>query len=165
MSLSGSAIPGLQPRRNRRFGRPVRAGSARSSRTLPEQERRLALISLWAVLGLFGLGLILSGLTEDSLVLGLTGFGLIVMAFVFSILVNHYFDAEFTSGEVVLALILFGGSALVYLLSWIFTADFSAQDRTIGAGGFGMLLAAIVIYMMTRFGIRRAYYLVHERHD
>ncbi len=165
MSLSGSATPGLEPRRKRRFGRPVRAGSSRSSLPLPEQERRLALISLWAVLGLFGIALILSGLTEDSIVLGLAGFGLIVLAFISSILVNHYFDAEFTSGEVVLALILLGGSALVYLLSWVFTADFSAQDRIIGAGGFGMLLAAIVIYMITRFGIRRAYYLVHERHD
>jgi hypothetical protein len=113
-------------------------------------ERDLLVFSIWAVLGLLGLGFLLEGLTRDAYPLALIGILLVVAGFVAHIIVNQIFGNGFRRGETALGIGAFGALALVFM------ADYAS-----GLTLFGVLVAGLVAYLATRHGLRGAFSQFH----
>jgi hypothetical protein len=116
----------------------------------------------WALFGAFGISLIQSGLAADNLLIGLAGFGIIVVGFVAQVILNHAFGGGFTDGEVALGMTAFGVGLLSFVVSWILNPEFSAADITINLGGFAALIACFGAYLMTRYGLKGAFSMFHQ---
>ncbi|MBU0584122.1 MAG: hypothetical protein KKB66_16520 [Alphaproteobacteria bacterium] len=123
-------------------------------------ERDLLVFSIWAVLGLLGLGFLLEGLTRDAYPLALIGILLVVAGFVAHIIVNQIFGKGFRRGETALGIGAFGALALVFIAAWT-AGELSMADYASGLTLFGVLVAGLVAYLATRHGLRGAFSQFH----
>lgn len=123
-------------------------------------ERELLVFSIWAVLGLAGLGFVLEGFARDAYLMALLGIALLVAAFVAHIVVNALFGQGFTSGETALGIGAFGLLALVFLLGWL-EGGLSGSDFYAGLTLFGTLVAGFLTYLSARYGLRGAFSHFH----
>ena len=132
--------------------------------TAEAQERRLAVMTAWAFFGAFGVCLILSGFAEDSLLAGLSGFALIIAAFIAHVIVNRIFGADFSQPQVALGLGAFTVGALCYIASVLFDPEFGETDVAMGLVGFTALASAFVVYIIINYGVRGSYQMVYRLH-
>jgi hypothetical protein len=117
-------------------------------------ERTLAVMTLWAWLGSLGLCLILTGFRMPHLVLGLSGFAVVLAAACGHVILNRIYGTRFAEGEVALGFAIFIVSVLMFVAAWIGSREFGTVRIAIGLGGFGALFAALVAYMTLSFGVR-----------
>lgn len=117
-------------------------------------ERRLAVTTIWAFFGSFGLAFIVSGFRGGELLLGLAGYLLLGAAFGAHVIANHVYRTRFTKGEVALGFVAFAVSLASFATSWIVLPGFAGANVAIGLLGFGLLLAAFLAYMLYHHGVR-----------
>ena len=125
-------------------------------------ERKLAVMTNWGFFGSFGLCFAMSGFATANIVIGLLGFGLVVLAFCAHVLINYLYDTRFTEGEVALGFILLTASLLSFAVSWILVPDFGVGRIAIGLGGFSAIAAGIVFYTVSIHGVRGSIVLIDE---
>lgn len=123
-------------------------------------ERKLLVMTSWALFGAFGLAFALSGFNSANVGLGLLGFGLIVAGFAAHVIINHWFGTRFSEGEVALGLVVFTVALLSFVFSWVALPDFPATNIAIGLIGFGAIVAAFVFYMAAVHGVRGSIALI-----
>lgn len=126
------------------------------------QERRLAVMTAWAFFGAFGVCLILSGFSEDSLLAGLSGFATMIVAFVAHVIINRIYGADFSQPQVALGLGAYVVGALCYITSVLFNPGFGETDVALGLVGFTALASAFVIYIIINYGVRGSYQMVYK---
>jgi hypothetical protein len=129
---------------------------------IEQTEKRLAVVTNWALFGSFGTGFVLSGFGDGDLAAGLIGFALLVLGFIAHVIINRVFDAGFSRGEVALGLIVFGISVLSFIGSWIFDPEFDGVNIIIGLAGFSAMVACLVVYIVTKFGLRGSFAMIHR---
>lgn len=129
---------------------------------LPIVERSILVFSAWAVLGFLGLGLLLEGLTRDSVTLSSLGVGGIVLAFVVHIVINGVFDTGFSPGETALGIGAYGLLGLVFVIGAI-TGETTMADFYSGLIFFGVLALGFLTYLFTRHGLRGAFSRFHVK--
>jgi hypothetical protein len=129
---------------------------------LPIVERSILVFSTWAVLGFLGLGLLLEGLTRDSVTLSSLGVGGIVFAFVVHIVINGVFDTGFSPGETALGIGAYGLLGLVFVIGAI-TGETTTADFYSGLIFFGVLALGFLTYLFTRHGLRGAFSRFHVK--
>jgi hypothetical protein len=127
-----------------------------------DAERLLAVVTLWGFFGAFGIGLVLTGFHQDHVPLGLLGFACFVAAFVAHVIVNHVFDARFSSLQVVVALLVFCLAAPCFLPSWLLDPHFDTAGVIIGVAGFAAVVASFLIYLVSMYGLRGAFSMFHR---
>jgi len=120
----------------------------------PSTERRIAVMTLWAFFGAFGLAFALSGFRGENVAAGLAGFVLVAAAYGAHVIANHVFGTRFTKGEVALGFVVYAVSLTSFVVSWIVLPDFGGANIAIGLAGFGLLLAAFAFYMIANHGVR-----------
>lgn len=125
-------------------------------------ERRLAVMTLWGLLGSFGMAFLLSGFGTPDWGLGLLGYAFLITAFVAHVLVNHFFESGFQAGEVALGLVMVGFLALVFVANVLFGGGSSPTKLGLGLAGFLITGLAIVLYMIIRYGTRGTWNVVHS---
>lgn len=130
--------------------------------TIRQTERRLAVVANWALFGAFGLGLIQSGVESGAIVVGLTGFALILLGFIAQVIINRLYGGGFTTGEVALGISTFGIAVLGFIAACIFDPQFGTADMVIGLAGFGGIIAAFIVYLVTRYGLKGSFSMFHE---
>ena len=130
--------------------------------TIRQTERRLAVVANWAIFGAFGLGLIQSGVESGAIVIGLTGFALILLGFIAQVIINRLYGGGFTTGEVALGISTFGIAVLGFIAGCIFDPLFGTADMVIGLTGFGGIIAAFIVYLVTRYGLKGSFSMFHE---
>ena len=130
--------------------------------TTDPQEHRLAAMTAWAFFGAIGVCLILSGFSEDSLLAGLSGFAMIIVAFIANVIINRIYSADFSQPQVALGLGGFTVGALCYIASVLFNPGFGETDIAIGLVGFTALASAFVIYIIINYGVRGSYQMVYR---
>ncbi len=128
------------------------------------QEHRLAVMTVWAFFGAFGICLILSGFTEDSPLAGLGGFAMIIAGFIAHVIANRVYATGFTQPQIALGLGGFAVGALCYIASVLFNPGFGEADVGIGLLGFTALASAFVIYIIVNYGVRGSYQMVYRLH-
>ena len=123
-------------------------------------ERGILVFSIWAALGLLGLGFWLEGMARDAMGVSFLGIGLMVAAFVAHIIVNAVFRQGFTKGEAALGIGLYGLMALIYVGARLDGA-LSASGALSGLALFGVLGFGFLFYLATRHGVRGAFSRFH----
>ncbi len=129
-----------------------------------QRDHRLATMTGWGFFGSFGICLILSGFAEDSLVAGLSGFGLLIAGFVVHIIVNRIYGTGFSQPQIALGLGAFTVGVLSFIASVLFNGAFGEVDVAIGLVGFSALAAAFVLYIVVNYGVRGSYQMVYRLH-
>jgi hypothetical protein len=130
--------------------------------TIRQTERRLAVIANWGLFGTFGLGLIQSGIRSGTIALGLLGFALILVGFISQVIINQVYGRGFTTGEVALGFVGFGVAVLGFVASWIFDPNFGTAEIVIGLSGFAAIIAAFLIYLVTKYGLKGSFSMFHH---
>jgi hypothetical protein len=130
--------------------------------TIRQTERRLAVVANWGLFGAFGLGLIQSGIGSGAVAIGLLGFALILVGFVSQVIINGFYGGGFTTGEIALGFIAFGVAVLGFVASWIFDPTFGTNDIVIGLSGFAAIIAAFIVYLVTKYGLKGSFSMFHQ---
>lgn len=119
-------------------------------------DRHALVMAVWLPLGLVALVLFRLGTGQDaSWVLG--GFGALLLGFLGHVIVNAVLGTDFTPGEVALGLVLFLAALLACGFALLLVEGFAERLFLPLALGFGGLAAAVVLYMVTRYGARGAF--------
>jgi len=133
--------------------------------TTKQLERRLAVMTNWAVCGPFGIGLIQSGLANDQIPVGLLGFAVLIIGFIAQIIINAAFGGGFNRGEIALGIGAFGVAVLAFILGWIADPEFDGAAIIINLAGFAALIASFLIYLMAKYGVKGAFSMFHHAAD
>lgn len=133
--------------------------------TIKETERRLAVVTIWSLLGSFALACLLSGFRSDLLLVGLAGFVTLIGGFVAHIVINRIYGGGFRAGEIAAGFIAFGIAVLGFLIGWLFDPRFSVTDVRLGLIGFSALIVGFLVYLVTKHGVRRWLSMFHHAHN
>jgi hypothetical protein len=130
-----------------------------------DSEHRLAVITDWGFFGAFAFCFVLSGFTRADLAAGLLGFALFIVAFIGHVILNWIFRTDFTAGEAALGFVVFVVAALSFIGSWLFDPKFGAINLAIGLVGFGAIVASVLFYLFTKYGMRGSFTLFDRIRD
>ena len=119
-------------------------------------DRHALVTAVWLPLGLVALILFRLGTDEGAGWL-LGGFGALLAGFLGHVVLNAALGTDFTRGEVALGLALFLGALLACGLALLLVDGFADRFFLPLALGFGGLAAAVILYMVTRYGARGAF--------
>lgn len=120
-------------------------------------DRHVLAMTIWLVAGLVAATLFHFGLGHASWVAILGAFLVVVAAFCGHVVLNAVYGCGFTRGELALGLVLYVAAALAFILSVLGSAEFRDAAFLPGAGGFVLVFATAVFYLVTRFGVRGAF--------
>jgi hypothetical protein len=120
-------------------------------------ERHALVLSFWLGFGLVGLALIKLGFSLGDPASILFGFALLIVGFVAHILINRIYSTNFTQNEIALGLFLYCLSLLVFVFSSIVYTGLDRSRFIAGTAGFLLIFVSVVFFMVTRFGLRKAF--------
>jgi hypothetical protein len=123
----------------------------------PSLDRHALVMTIWLTLGFAAAVLFHMGLTWGRPAVILAAFGVLVAAFLGHVIVNAALGSRFTTPELALGLVLYASSLLAFGLAILLSPGFAARAFLPVSGGFGLVLLAVVSYMVTHFGLRRAF--------
>ena len=119
-------------------------------------DRHALATAIWLSSGFVALILASYGFKGGGAWFLLAAFGSLLAGFAGHVIVNAVYRAIFTAGEIALGLVaycaglaIFGGAVLL--------SEMDSRDVVPLCLGFLALFAAAVLYMVTRFGLRRAF--------
>jgi hypothetical protein len=95
-------------------------------------------------------------------VLGLLGFGLIIVGFIAQVIINHLYGGGFRPSEVALGLAAFGIAVLGFIFAWLFDPAFDRLDIVVGLSGFAALIATFLIYLIAKYGLKGSFSMFHR---
>lgn len=119
-------------------------------------ERNLLVYANWAVFGFGGLCFVMEGFSRDVYLVSLVGVVAIIAGLVGHLIINAVFHSAFTAGEAALGVSAFAIAALTFIGAWA-VGDLSEADYWSGLTLFGLLAAALPVYLSTRYGFRGAF--------
>lgn len=129
--------------------------------TIREIEKRLAVVTNWALLAPFGLSFILSGFGTEQWMVSLGGFAAFVLGFIGHVIINRLYRTNFSKGEIIAGFVAFGVSLLCFILSAVLTPRFGEANVVAGIAGFGAIIACFVVYLITKFGLKGSFSRFH----
>lgn len=119
---------------------------------------RHALVSaVWLPTGFVALAVAHHGLNAGATGWVLAGFGAVLVGFALHVIVNAVLGTRFTAREVALGLVLYALTGVAFVLATLLQPTFAATFFLPVAGGMAALAAAVVLYMVTRWGPRQAF--------
>jgi hypothetical protein len=120
-------------------------------------DRHALVMAIWLPMGMVAVALMHYGLDAGGPVWVMAAFGMVLVAFAGHIIVNVVLRTEFSPREVAVGLVLYGCAVLATGLAVLLIDGFAARYFLAMSGGFALLAIAVVFYMVTRFGVRRAF--------
>lgn len=132
--------------------------------TIIQAEKRLAVVANWSLWGSFGLCLILSGLSERSMVVSLFGYLLIIAGFSAHIIINRIFKTSFSKGEVVVGLLFFAIAVITFIVSWVSGEKYASANILSGVIGFALVVLGFIVYLVTKYGLKGSFSMFHQMH-
>lgn len=120
-------------------------------------DRHALVMALWLPLGFAAAVLFHAGLASGRPVLVLGAFGVVAAAFLAHVIVNAVLGTRFTTRELALGLVLYGGALLGFGLAVLLSPAFAARAFLPVSGGLLMIFGVVVFYMITHFGARGAF--------
>jgi hypothetical protein len=133
--------------------------------TIRQLERRLAVMTNWAVCAPFAIGLIQSGLAGDRIAVGLLGFAILIIGFIAQIIINAAFGGGFNRGEIAFGIGGFGVAVFAFIVGWIADPEFGGAAIIINLTGFAALIASFLIYLTAKYGLKGAFSMFHHAGD
>ena len=119
---------------------------------------RHALISaIWLPAGLVALGLMHHGFAGGGPWWVLAGFAAVLAGYALHIIANAVLSAPFSRYEVALALVLYAAAGVALVLAVLLQPGFPETFFLPVAGGMAALAAAVIFYLVTRYGAQGAF--------
>jgi len=128
---------------------------------LQRLDRHALVMAVWLPAAFVAAALIHHGLGSGGAWWLAGGFATVLVAFGAHVIVNAVLGTDFTPREVALGLFAFAMAALAVVLSVLLTPGFAARQFWVAALGLVALAAAVIFYMVIRYGPRAAF----ERFD
>jgi hypothetical protein len=128
-----------------------------ADRELDAVDRHALVLAIWLGFGLVAVALVELGLSLGSWMVAGGGFAAVVAAFIAHVIVNAVHRTLFTAKEVALGLVIYVAALLGFVFAALISARFRDGFFLPGSLGFIAVLAAVVFYMITQFGLRRAF--------
>lgn len=126
-------------------------------------EHLLAVVTLWGGFGAFSFALVLSGFHDSDVVMGLLGFAAVIAGFVGHVIVNSVYGRAFSQLQVAFGMGTFCVAVLCFMAAWLATPGFGVAGIAIGLGGFAAMVAAFLIYLVSKHGMRGAFSMFHRK--
>jgi hypothetical protein len=120
-------------------------------------DRHALVLAIWLAFGLVAVALVEMGLRRGSWMIALGGFAAVVAAFIAHVIVNAVYDTLFTAKEVALGLVVYIVGLLAFALGALLSAGFRDDFFLPGSLALIAMPAAVVFYMITHLGLRRAF--------
>lgn len=120
-------------------------------------DRHALVVTVWAGLGAAAAPLFHFGLGNGAAAFTLAGFAVLLAAFVSHVIVNAVYAAAFTPRELALGLVLYGAALLAFGFAVLLSPGFGERNFLATSLGFLVFGAAVVFYMVTRFGLRQVF--------
>lgn len=127
-------------------------------------ERRVLVFALWMTLGTLGLCLVLQGLVDDNLGLGLAGSAALAAGFISHLIVNAVFESEFSKGEVAFGTAFVTVMASLVVGGWA-VGNYSLVDQRIAAVLMCVLLLGVLAYLTVKYGVKGVFSRFHTKHS
>jgi len=120
-------------------------------------DRHALVMAIWLPAGLIAVTLFHYGFTQGGAWWMLGAFGAVLGGFVAHVVANAALGTDFTARELALCLVIFALALLALGLAVFLVDGFAARFFLPVAGGLVVLVGAVVFYMLTRYGVRRAF--------
>ncbi len=120
-------------------------------------ERHALVMAVWLPMGLVAAALFHYGLGAGGPIWVVAGFGAVLTGFAGHVIVNVVLRSEFSAREVALGLVLYGCGVVALGVAVLVIDGFAERYFVLISGGLALLATAAVFYMVTRFGVRRAF--------
>lgn len=131
-----------------------------ATRPEPDQsalDRHALALAIWLSAGFIATVLLVHAFDGGSPWTAAGGFAAFLAGFVAHVIVNAVWRTGFTPRELALGLCLYGAGLVWFLLALLF-GSVAAEHLFVPVGlGFLAILIAVVFYLVTYFGVRRAF--------
>lgn len=120
-------------------------------------DRHALVMAIWLAFGLVAATLFSYGAGLGGWPFILAAFAALFAAFVGHVIVNAVYRTTFTARELGLGLVLYAAALLGFVIAALFSVPFVEKEFASISLGFLALSAVVVFYMITHFGVRRAF--------
>ncbi len=120
-------------------------------------DRHALVVAVWLAGGLVAATLLSIGLERGGFLVTLAAFAALLATFIGHVLVNVVFGTGFTPRELGLFLVAAVAGLVAIGLGGIVSADFRETGFLPASLGLVALVAAVVVYMLIRHGVRGAF--------
>lgn len=127
-------------------------------------ERRVLVFAIWMTLGTLGLCLVLQGLADDNLSLGLAGSAAFAAGFIAHLIVNAIAGCGFSKGEVAFGTAFVTAMSSLVVGGWAM-GGYSVTDQRVAAVFMSVLLLGVLAYLTVKFGVKGLFSRFHNRHS
>jgi hypothetical protein len=131
--------------------------SPHQSGTINRLDRHALVMAVWLPLGFVALTLIHRGFAAGQGWWVAAGFAPLLLGFATHLIINAVTGISFTSREVSLALSGYALALLALVFSVLLTPGFATTFLLPVGAGMIVLAGAVIFYMVTSFGLRRAF--------
>ena len=120
-------------------------------------DRHALVMAIWLSLGFVAVTLLKYGLGPGGNWFILSGFGVLIAAFIGHIVINAVYRTTFSPRELALGLVVYAAALVMFGFSVLLSA--SLRDSTVVTLGIGFVAVFVVVvfYMIIHFGVRRAF--------
>lgn len=129
----------------------------KNAQTVERLERHCLVVPIWMAFVFCAATLLHHGYLTGSWRSILSGFAAIIVGFLGHVIANAVLRVDFTSQEVALGLVAYCVGLVSFGVATLFVADFAPGVFLATAGGFIAIFLAVLFYMATAFGVRRAF--------
>ncbi|WP_119389049.1 hypothetical protein [Taklimakanibacter lacteus] len=120
-------------------------------------DRHALVMAIWLALGFIAVILFDYGFGAGGIAAIAAGFIAVLAAFAGHVITNAVYASDFTTREVALGLVLYAASLVTLALAALLAPDFASRNFLPLSLGFVAIAAAVIIYMIIRFGLRRSF--------
>jgi hypothetical protein len=128
-----------------------------ADRKLDTVDRHALVLAVWLGFGAVAAALVELGLGRHSWMVAGGGFAAVIAAFICHVIVNAVCGTPFSPREVALGLVGYVAALIGFALAALLSAGFRDDFFLPGSLGFMAVFAAVVFYMITHLGLRRAF--------
>lgn len=120
-------------------------------------DRHALVMSIWLSLGFVAATLFGYGFGNGGTLAIVAAFGAVLAAFAGHIIVNTIYATMFTRRELALGLVLYAAALMAFALAALFSPGFASSNFLPLGLGFVAIPAAVIFYLITHLGARRAF--------
>ena len=120
-------------------------------------DRHALVMTVWLSFGFVAAALFGYGFGAGGALFLFAAFAVVLAAFIGHVIVNAVYGGTFTARELALGLVLYAAALLAFGLATLLSPEFRSRSFLPVSLGLVAVSAAVVFYMITHFGVRRAF--------
>jgi hypothetical protein len=120
-------------------------------------DRHALVMALWLALGFVAVAVLDYGFGAGGWPAIAAAFGVVLATFAGHVIINAVYDTAFTRRELALGLVLYAAALVASALAALLIPEFAARNFLPLSLGFVAIAAAVILYMITHFGLRGSF--------